>query len=104
MRITNHKAQHLSEYAIIFSIVLAALIAMQTYVKRGLQGGYKDAADGVASSLGSTTTQYEPYYSESDITSTANTKRTETTSLGGSVKSQIDYTTTRQGEQKVLPR
>jgi len=39
------KAQSLTEYAILIGIVTAALIAMQIYIKRGIQGRIKDLAD-----------------------------------------------------------
>lgn len=109
MRLSNHKAQHLSEYALIFSLVLAALIAMQTYVKRGLQGRYKDASDTIVLSLKAQTgkdallLQYEPYYTESEMTTETDMSKVETANLGGSKKTEIDYTATRQGEQKILP-
>ena len=73
------KGQYLSEYAIVFSLVLAALIGMQVYVKRGLQGRYRDIADTVVLSLREQTgkddlsLQYEPYYIESNITTASGT-------------------------------
>jgi Flp pilus assembly pilin Flp len=41
----NRKAQSTAEYAILIGIVVAVAVAMQTYVKRGLQGRLKDASD-----------------------------------------------------------
>lgn len=41
------------EYAILIAVVIGALIGMQTYVKRGLQGRLKAASDDVG-------TQFEP--------------------------------------------
>ena len=82
--IKNKKAQNTAEYAILISLVVAGIIAMQTYAQRALQAKVRDAslylattsdgldADGVTDSgdifsghlLGST--QYEPYYLKSD--------------------------------------
>jgi uncharacterized protein (UPF0333 family) len=39
------KGQSIIEYAIVLSIVTAAIMAMQTYIKRGIQGVVKVAAD-----------------------------------------------------------
>lgn len=56
------KAQSLAEYALIISVVLAAIIGMQVYVKRGLQARLKTFVDGATG-----TRQYEPYYTDSKI-------------------------------------
>lgn len=45
------KAQSTAEYAILIGLVVAAVIAMQTYVKRGFQGRMKDAGNDYYSHL-----------------------------------------------------
>ena len=52
-RLFNKKAQSTLEYAILIAVIIGALIGMQTYVKRGLQGRLKTAADDLG-------TQFEP--------------------------------------------
>jgi uncharacterized protein (UPF0333 family) len=62
--IKNKKAQNTAEYAILISLVVAGIIAMQTYAQRALQARVRDAAQFMAtetSALGNTV-QYEPYY------------------------------------------
>ena len=112
MRLFNYngqKGQGLAEYALIFSMVIAALLAMQTYIKRGLQGKYKDTADEITFALReikgdlNLPLQYEPHYTDSRITTTANQSRTEKETLGGSKKTTINGTVKRQGYQKILP-
>lgn len=44
-RITRSKAQTTLEYAILIGVIVAALIAMQTYIKRGFQGKMRGDAD-----------------------------------------------------------
>ena len=61
----HKKGQNTAEYAILIALVVAAAVAMQTYVKRSWQGGVKFAVDKVKKSDG-VTGQYEPYYLESD--------------------------------------
>ena len=39
------KAQTILEYSILLVIVIVAFITMQTYIKRGFQGRYKQAVD-----------------------------------------------------------
>lgn len=66
--IKNKKAQQTAEYALLISLVVAAVIAMQTYAQRTIQARIRDASQYLASetsALGSTN-QYEPYYLETD--------------------------------------
>jgi hypothetical protein len=39
------KAQSILEYTILIIIIIAAFITMQTYIKRGFQGRWKQASD-----------------------------------------------------------
>jgi hypothetical protein len=41
----SKKGQSTAEYAIVIALVVGALIGMQKYVKRGLQGSIKDGLD-----------------------------------------------------------
>lgn len=80
----NKKGQSIMEYAILVSLVIAALTGMQLYVRRGLQARIKDASDNLPNyvqteqaGLDAGTifnaghTQYEPYYrGDSETTST----------------------------------
>ena len=62
--IKNKKAQNTAEYAILISLVVAGIIAMQTYAQRALQSKIRGAAQHLqtqTSALGNTI-QYEPYY------------------------------------------
>ena len=61
------KGQNTAEYAILISLVVGAVIAMQTYVQRGLQAKMRDVVVDYlvnqTSALGNSV-QYEPYYLE----------------------------------------
>ena len=59
----KRKGQNTVEYAILFALVIAAAIAMQTYVKRSFQGGVKFTVDKLRKDDAGNT-QYEPYYLE----------------------------------------
>lgn len=61
------KAQSVLEYAIVIVCLVAALIAMQIYIKRSMQGRLRETAD----SLG---TQYDPQNTTSDITMSQNSE------------------------------
>lgn len=67
MGLCHRKAQSIAEYALLLAVVVSALITMQVYVKRGLQGRLRDASDFVVNAmnegLGSSyLNQYEPAY------------------------------------------
>lgn len=67
----RRKGQSTVEYALIIGVIVASLVAMQTYVKRGLQARYHDGVQFLATQtneIGSTN-QYEPYYSNSSYDS-----------------------------------
>ncbi len=86
--IKNKKAQNTAEYAILISLVVAGIIAMQTYAQRALQARVRDAASFLkneSSELG-TSVQYEPYY----LTTSYDVTRNEST-----IK-RLDDVTTRQ--------
>jgi uncharacterized protein (UPF0333 family) len=67
--IKSKKAQNTAEYAILISLVVAGIIAMQTYAQRALQAKVRDAAQFLAENAsigGETSVQYEPYYLETN--------------------------------------
>lgn len=45
MQFKNKKAQGMLEYALLLAIFVAVIVVMQIYVKRGLQGKFKQTAD-----------------------------------------------------------
>lgn len=97
------KGQSTAEYAIVIGLVIAAAVAMQVYVKRSLQGKIKDAADYKDESATMLTTkQYEPYYMESDLTSSRSAASTENTATGGAVTRTLSNdTSSRTGTQSI---
>ena len=70
--IKNKKAQNTAEYAILISLVVAGIIAMQTYAQRALQARVRDASIYMANTISTAgtdmgaTVQYEPYYLSSN--------------------------------------
>ena len=103
----NQRGQSSGEYAIVFAVVLAALVAMQVYVKRGAQGRLKigvdqytkagttalswlnetipGGADDVKLTPSANTAkgQYEPYYAESDNKISRRGQTTDDVDLAG---------------------
>ena len=67
-RMKDRKAQNTAEYAILIALVVGAVIAMQTYVQRGMNGRFLDTTKfmiNATKDVGSANYQYEPYYQDS---------------------------------------
>lgn len=91
-------AQSTAEYAIIIAVVVGAAVAMQVYVKRGIQGRVHDVVDyvGNANDTGAKEIfkggQYEPYYLSSAAKSKTSGTTTESMVDGGAVSKSIKGT------------
>jgi hypothetical protein len=103
------KAQSTAEYVIVLGLIVAAVMAMQTYVKRGFQGRIKEAVDFTdqggqnANVVNFTTGQYEPYYLSSKFNSTRDSTEKEVWEKDN--QGQANFTTDeysyRTGHQKI---
>lgn len=89
--------QSLTEYAVLLAIVAAALLAMQVYVKRGIQGRIRDLADQISP------TQYEEGRTDSSY-ETIQTGKTGQSYDNGISRMTQSEATTRVGEENVTPR
>ena len=100
-KLRNKKAQNTAEYAILIALVIGAVVAMQTYAQRALQGRIRDASRYMktqTTDLGSTG-QYEPYYT----CTTSETKRDTDDSFNNEgAKTSSKSTTTGKVEQTTL--
>ena len=101
----NRKAQNTAEYALLIALVVAGVIAMQTYAQRALQARIHDASAYMANAgavngnnvIGNST-QYEPYYLQTNYQS--NTSSYENKRLGqGLVAQDSETNRTRMGAQ-----
>jgi len=59
MLIKLRKGQSTAEYAILFAVVIAAAMGVQSYVKKALQARIYDAANDFVEATGGTTYQWE---------------------------------------------
>jgi len=121
MFIRKVKGQSTAEYAVVLSVIIAAVIGMQIYVKRGLQARVKSGTDAFTSAgagfnftqaagerdTGITATfsklsQYEPYYSESSYDTYSENVEQEHMGGGQVVKEKISELNVRKagGYQK----
>jgi len=113
---TRKRAQSTAEYVIVLGLIVAAVMAMQTYIKRGFQGRIKSAVDYKEGNLQNTvnqgqsqgvlnfnTTQYEPYYLTSSFDSERSSNETEDWAADnqGAASRTLDETSTRKGNQTI---
>ncbi len=98
IKLNSRRGQNTAEYAILIGVIVAAAIAMQIYIRRGMQARIKDAVDFARTGdddsggyLYSNETQYEPYYMESakTITTTQSGSSSEALQEGGGVNRVI---------------
>ncbi len=103
MTLQNKKGQGTLEFALVIVVVVAALIAMQIYMKRAFEGKLKKNTDSIGE-------QYDPRNTTSDFLQTFSSRadtvtnsfdvggQTNSTSTSNSVDSQ-----TRSGTETVGP-
>jgi hypothetical protein len=111
----NKKAQTTAEYAILIAIVVGALVGMQIYVRRGLQGRIRNVVDqgatlstaGAGGASGYTATvnftgeQFEPYYlatGQIDQTTSGSSSRTGSSDTD-IISGESAYQTSRSGSR-----
>lgn len=85
------KGQNTAEYAIVISLVVAALIAMRQYVVRGLQGKVQVAVDNF-SAAGIASGQFEPGYLTSSYEVSRGSAINEQYEKGSAGKAGIEAT------------
>lgn len=82
MRKLSRRGQSTLEYAILILIVIVALLAMQTYLKRGIQGRMRESSDNIGEA-------YSPSYTVSEFTRTSVSETRETIEPAGVTKTEI---------------
>ncbi len=60
LKIFGRRGQSVMEYVVVITILVGALLAMQLYFKRGVQGRMKTSVDSIGE-------QYDPMTTETDI-------------------------------------
>ncbi|HNW39393.1 MAG TPA: hypothetical protein PKI44_03075 [Candidatus Omnitrophota bacterium] len=89
------KGQTTLEVVILIGFVVAALIAMGVYMKRGIQGRLRDSTDQIGE-------QYSAGYTTGSYTTKTEMKQVETQSAGGVVDTDIQINKqTRTGSEKI---
>ncbi len=82
-KMRTRRGQSTLEYAILIVIVIGALIAIQFYIKRGIQGRFKQSTDDIGD-------QFSPANTEYTRTVTTGSKTTESFSAGVTESTILD--------------
>ncbi|MBI3314679.1 MAG: hypothetical protein HYZ86_01880 [Candidatus Omnitrophica bacterium] len=101
------KGQNTAEYALLIALVVAGVIAMQTYVQRSLQAKTRDAGQYLTNSTTAKLSpsgitevdQYEPYYQNTDYSITRDTAENKRQGQG-LVAADSSSNRTRTGSQQ----
>ncbi|MBU1998968.1 MAG: hypothetical protein ABIG46_00680 [Candidatus Omnitrophota bacterium] len=81
----NRRGQSTLEYGVLVAVIVAALLAMQTYFKRGLQGRIRQSSDDVGE-------QFSPELTTGTRTVTSSVNSNEQTVGGDRPTSKTDST------------
>jgi len=98
------KAQSTIEYAVIITAIVAALVTMQIYIKRGIQGRMRQSADSIGEQYAptNTTSDMTTSFSSNSITTTNTEEKDGTTTTTTKVDTPSE-TQTRAGSETVGP-
>ncbi len=93
----NRKGQSALEYSVLLAIIVAAIVVMQIYIKRGVQGRLREATDDIGE-------QYDPGHQTYERFSDSTSYVKEATTTDGVTSQAIvqDMAGTPDGEQKTL--
>jgi cytoskeletal protein RodZ len=97
------RGQSTLEYAVVIAVIVGALLATQVYIKRGIQGRFKQSSDDIGE-------QFSPGASKYDYTTVTTTNSQESTEPGTppnereaastSTRGGVTTTDTYQDQQK----
>jgi len=90
------------EYALLVGLIVAALVGVEVYARRGLQARIRTAVDGAVQAIGARR-QYEPYYTQTDSTVRQDSQVTITYAPGGAIiRREIGDTVVEPGGTQVV--
>ena len=92
----KRKGQSSLELAIVIIIVIAALLSIQVYIKRGVQGRLRSAADDVGDQYSAGNTNVRKV-----VTVTSNTQETQNGGTQSTVMNEPEVTTTNRTQNIV---
>ena len=93
--LAKRRGQSILEYAVLIGVVVAGLLGMQIYLKRGMMGGLKKSADGIGS-------QFDPKATVFTSNSHSSSNSTEVLSSEGVTTTTVHLqTSNHEGSENV---
>lgn len=92
----KHKAQSILEYSVIIACIIAGLVAMTIYIKRGIQGRFRQVSDSIGE-------QYSPKNTESDLTTSVTSEITSQVYRLPAIPAGCSAEDVRQGKEGCAP-
>lgn len=89
------KAQSVLEYVILLAVIVGALVVMQIYIKRGVQGRLREASDDIGE-------QFDPKHQDYTSTSLSTSTIHETTTKEGLTTQATEDLNSAEVKQKTL--
>ena len=86
----NRSGQSVVEYAVMIAVVIAALLIIQIYMRRGVQGKLRESTDQVGE-------QFTPHSATYSLTRTYDSTRADTTTAAGAITN--NYTQDKRGRK-----
>jgi uncharacterized protein (UPF0333 family) len=90
IRTKNNKGQTTLEYIILIVIIIAALLTIQGYLKRGIQGRLRSSADDIGEQYESTATNHTRTTRVASVTNERTTQAGEFTGFIGQENKTVD--------------
>jgi len=94
----NRKAQSTLEYAVLISVVVAALLGIQIYVKRGVQGRLRSSTDQIGEQFDAKKTSYTRTSKKTSTTVEEVTNGLSAVYMGADSKGAAESTNTTSSE------
>lgn len=94
-KMLGQRGQSTLEYAVLVVVIIAALIAMQVYLKRGIQGRVRESSDQIGE-------QFSPGYTVSNRVTTTFANQSEIQNAGSTTTQIHNQYQTLQGAENVL--
>ncbi|MFH1691007.1 MAG: hypothetical protein ABIC68_00335 [Candidatus Omnitrophota bacterium] len=95
-KMLKKRGQSTLEYAVLIVVIIAALIAMQVYLKRGIQGRMRESSDQIGE-------QFSPGFTTSNMTTNTYTVSQETSDGYTTTTDITNQWQQRSGTESVAP-
>ena len=98
----KYKGQTLIEFAVLFIVLVAAFLAMQNYLRRGVQGKWKESLDGMGKQYDPTAVGHTTYTMETNATTEISVANDLGNQTGGYRTWRVDTTNSTENKDEYI--